>query len=164
MLERNFLVQQVPTYLTNLSKRIIKMKKFYFLDVGLCVRLQGHVAEDPMWRSSQIGGLFESLVHAEIVKTSANFLRNWQIFSWRTKEQAEIDFIVCSGDKIIFIETKLGIHGAKPFDLDGEAHKVFRPPFKKIVVSAGEEIVPLDRETLNIPVKMLGAYLLGELD
>lgn len=163
LLQRSFLVALVPNFSTNLSKRVVKMKKLFFLDVGLCVRLQGHVAVDPLWHSPQIGSLFETLVHAEIVKTRDNHLRDWQVFSWRTKEKAEIDFILQAGEKTLFIESKLAIHGARPFDLDKEALKVFKAPFQKIVVTAGDQITPLDRETTNVPVKILGEYLLKEL-
>lgn len=162
LLQRNFIVQQVPTYATNLSKRIIKMKKFFFMDVGLCVRLQGHVNETPMWNSPQISSLFETLVHAEIVKTRDNYSYDWQVFAWRTKEQAEIDFIVQSVDKTLFIESKLAKQSACSFSLDPEAKKVFPEPHKKVVVTAGDEISPLDRETMNVPVTKLGEYLLKE--
>jgi len=81
------------------------------------------------------------LEFSEIIKTCDNFLRDWQIYAWRTKEKAEIDFIVQGAGKTLFIESKLAIHGASPFDLDPEARKVFSPPYKKIVVSAREDML-----------------------
>lgn len=162
MLQRNFIVDLVPPFASNLSKRITKMSKLYFLDTGLCSRLQGHTQEDTLWHSVQAGSLFETLVFAEIVKTRDNFLRDWQLFVWRTKERAEIDFVLQHARGFLFLEVKLGIHGARPFELDKEAVKVFSPPYHKVVVTAGNrETTPLDRHTVAVPLSGLGEYLLA---
>jgi hypothetical protein len=58
----------------------------------------------------------------------------------------------------------MGIHGAKPFELDVEAKKVFSLPHHKIVVTVGGERTHLDRETQRIPIHELGNYLLGDWD
>ena len=163
ILQRNLIMHLVPPFFSNLSKRITKLKKFYFYDVGLCARLQGHMDETLAWNSPQAGALFETLVFSEIVKTRDNFLKNWQLFTWRTKEQNEVDFVLQSGDRHILIEAKLAIHGAKPFSLDGEARKVFKPPYGKLVVTAGGSEVRLDRETIAVPIQCLGEYLLAHI-
>jgi len=160
LLRKNLILELVEPYSTNLSKRITKMKKLFFYDCGLCVRLQGHNDETSMWNSPQIGSLFETLVFSEIVKTRDNFLKNWNLFSWRTKDQREIDFILQDGNRFLFIEVKLGIHGVKTFELDAEAKKVFPSPFNKIVVSVAEEIVALNSNTMSVPIGLLGEYLL----
>lgn len=115
------------------------MSKLYFYDTGLCARLQSHSDENTLWNSAQICALFESLVFAEIIKTKDNFLMDWNLFVWRTKDQNEIDFILQKKNKTIFIEAKLAIHGARPFVLDREIKKVFSPPFHNLIVTAGGE-------------------------
>ncbi|MGE0171972.1 MAG: ATP-binding protein [Oligoflexales bacterium] len=160
LLERCGLVQQLAPFHTNLSKRITKMSKFYFYDTGLCARLQSHTSEDTLWNSAQIGALFETLTFSEIMKTRDNFLKDWNVFAWRTKDQDEIDFIVQRENDILFLEAKLAIHGAKPFTLDREALKVFKPPHRKVLVTAGGELVKLDSETTAVPLARLGDFLL----
>ncbi len=160
ILKQNAVLDLVSSYATNLSKRIVKMKKLYFFDTGLCARLQGHEDETLLWNSVQVGALFETLVFSELAKTRDNFLKDWQLFTWRTKEKQEIDFILKSHEKTIFIEVKLGIQSAKPFELDSEAKKVFEAPYNKLVVTAGGDIESLDRETKRVPIQQLGAYLL----
>lgn len=160
-LSRNAILELVPPFVSNLSKRILKMKKLYFYDVGLCARLQGHSEEQPLWNSPQAGSLFETLVFSEIVKTKDNFLKEWQLYCWRTKEQQEIDFILKTPEQIYFLEAKLGIHGARPFSLDSEARKVFPGVHQKIVVTAGGDLHPLDRETSCVPIAQLGNFLLN---
>ena len=160
LLARNLVIELVPPFMSNLTKRITKMKKLHFYDVGLCARLQGHLEEDPTWNSAQAGALFESLVFSEIAKTRDNFLKPWSLFTWRTKERDEIDFVL-QAEQTILIEAKLGIHGAAPFALDREARKVFGEDCPKIVVTVGGERAKLDRGTWRIPIQTLGDYLLG---
>jgi len=159
ILQRNFIIELVPPFFSNLSKRITKMKKLYFYDTGLCARLQGHSDASAMWNSPQAGALFETLVFSEIAKTKTNFLKEWQFFTWRTKEKNEIDFILQNGTEFLFLEAKMGIHGAKTFDLDAEAKKVFPGIHKKIVVTAGGEPTKLDKETQALPLHQLGEFL-----
>jgi predicted AAA+ superfamily ATPase len=159
-LQRNHIIELVPPYRSNLSKRITKMKKLYFYDVGLCARLQGHTDENLLWNSAQAGGLFETLVFSEIVKTRDNFLKNWRLFTWRTKEQNEIDFVLQTEKSFYFLEAKMAIHGANAFRLDSEAQKVFSSPYVKAVVTVGGERNQLDKDTVAIPIHHLGQYLL----
>lgn len=162
LLERNRILELVGCFESNLSKRIIKSKKLFFYDVGLCARLQGHRDEEALWNSPQAGSLFESLVFSEIIKTRDNFLLDFDLYTWRTKDQNEVDFILKSTDQTLFLEVKMGIHSAKPFKLDTEAIKVFKDTKiqKKIVVTAGGQFQKLDLDTTQIPIQDLGNHLL----
>ena len=163
ILERNHIINLVPCFSSNLSKRATKMKKLFFYDTGLCARLQSHSDENTLWNSAQAGSLFETLVFSEIIKTRDNFLKDWKVFTWRTKEQHEIDFILQHQKSFLFIEAKMGIHGAQTFMLDSEAAKIFEQPHQKIVVSAGGDLMPLDRATHRVPIQQLGKYLLSHV-
>ncbi len=159
ILERNAIIETLAPFHSNLTKRITKMKKLYFYDTGICSRLQGHANETLLWNSPHSGSLFETLVFSELVKTRDNFLKDWQLHTWRTKEQNEIDFILRTERKTLFIEAKLGIHGAQPFELDREARKVFDPPFHKLIVTSGGEEIELNRDTTRVPISRLTDYL-----
>lgn len=159
LLQRNFILEAVPTYASNISKRAVKMKKLFFYDVGLCSRLQGHQDESSLWGSAQAGALFETLVFSEIVKTRDNFLKEWSIYSWRTKDKNEIDFVVDSPKGLILIEAKMAIHGAKSFELDPEAKKIFKKVAARIVVTAGGDKGFLDKEVVAVPIQELGHYI-----
>lgn len=163
ILRRNLVLELVCPYSSNLTKRLIKMPKLFFYDTGLCARLQGHEDETLLWNSVQAGALFETLVFAEIIKTRDNFLKDWQLYTWRTKEKHEIDFILQDQGRTLFLEAKLGIHSAQPFFLDPEAKKVFPKLNTKIVVTSGGDLENLDQETTRVPIHHLGDYLLRHL-
>ncbi len=161
ILERNFIIKLLRPYSSNLSKRLTRMRKLFFLDTGICVRLQGHLNADTTWNSPQMGSLFETLVFSEIIKTRDYFLKNWHIHTWRTKDKSEIDFLIQTNDLVIFLEAKLAIHSAKAFPLDREALKVFSGlKTQKIVVTSGGQKVKISQDTLAIPINELGQYLL----
>ena len=94
VLARTSLVYCLKPYANNLNKRLTKTPKFYFLDTGLAVRLQGWQEQTPLLISPQAGALFETLVLAEIVKFIQNYGKDWQVYVWRTKEGEEIDFLI----------------------------------------------------------------------
>ena len=60
-LERMALVQYLKPYENNRNKRLTKTPKFYFMDTGLAVRLQGWQKRTPLLTSPQTGALFETL-------------------------------------------------------------------------------------------------------
>lgn len=163
MLERNFIVRTLNPWFTNLSKRIVKMPKLHFYDAAISARLQGHLTADSALNSPQAGALFETLVFAEIAKTRSNFLKDWQIFTWRTKDQEELDFVIQDATRFVLIEVKLGIHSAQPIILGPEAKKVFPSDTKRVVVTAGGTTEALDRATIRVPVFALGSWLLANL-
>lgn len=101
-LRKTFIVQKVFPYFRNIRKEITKLPVYYFYDLGLrnySLGIFGQV-KDP----KEIGSLFENFV--------LNLLKEkilWQpakIYFWRTKDGAEIDFILDLKREIIPIEVK----------------------------------------------------------
>ncbi len=115
ILERMQLIALVQPFSTNLSSRLVKAPKVYFLDTGLACRLQGWTSADQIITSPQQGPLFENLVYAELHKTNQNHQLGWQICHWRSRDGEEIDFLVeLSRTSRVFIEAKVSAH--RPWD------------------------------------------------
>lgn len=161
-LERNHIIYLIPGYSSNLSKRIVKMPKLYFFDTGIIARLMGFSSEELLWNSPQSGHVFETLGVLEVLKTKENYLKDWNIYTWRTKEQNEIDLIVEDPQgKRLFIEFKMAIQNVSSFSLDKEALKVFTSPHRKILVTPGGKEMELGDNTRQVPIGRLKEYLLG---
>ncbi len=160
ILERMNLLYVLKPYENNLNKRLIKSPKIYFLDTGLACRLQGWAEEIPMLSSPQAGHLFETLVLAEIIKFKNNHGKDWNVFTWRTKEGEEVDFIIEKADgQVLALEAKMGIHSVEPVSIPKSLQKQF-PKLKKIViVSYGGEEKSLSGQSLQLPIAKLGDYL-----
>jgi predicted AAA+ superfamily ATPase len=144
ILEKMNIIYLVMPFSSNLSNRLIKSPKVYFLDTGLACRLQGWSIAEPILTSPQQGSLFENLVFAEIYKTNINFQLGWEIYHWRSRDGEEIDFLIhTEPSKFIFIEAKVSpIHPKKIEDFR-EVKKIFPTNTPQIIVchQEGENIL-----------------------
>lgn len=161
ILERADLIYQLKPYFNNLSKRLIKRSKLYFLDTGLAARLQGWSEPLPLLSSPQIGGLFETLVLAEIVKFIRNYGKDWELFFGRTKDGQEIDFILKTAEgRTHAIEAKYAIHGvSNPIAYPPAFRKEFGPESPLVVVTSGGKKLKLSSNCTAMPISELHDYL-----
>lgn len=101
-LQKTFIIQKITPYFRNIRKEIMKSPIFYFYDLGLrnyAIGVFGNV-ENPRDR----GMLFENFIFnilKEKFKESPA-----KINFWRTKDGAEVDFVIDFGRKQIPIEVK----------------------------------------------------------
>ncbi len=95
-LDKTFIVEQTNPFYTNKKKEITKSPIVYFSDSGLrnySIQRFGHLNTP-----SEFGELFEGFIH--------NFLKQETQFTgldvryWRTKSQAEVDFVLSAGNKV----------------------------------------------------------------
>lgn len=101
-LEKTFIINKVTPYFRNVRKEITKAPLYYFYDLGLrnySLGLFGILS--PQLLS---GHLFENfifnLLKEKLISTSA------RIHFWRTRDNAEVDFVIDTGAKLIPIEVK----------------------------------------------------------
>ncbi len=107
-LERMGIISLLSPYSTNATSRMVKAPKIFFLDTGLACRLQGFASPNLLLSSPQAGSLFECLVFAEVYKTIRNFDLPWQMYTYRTRDGDELDFLIVQEGKIIAqIESKM---------------------------------------------------------
>jgi hypothetical protein len=161
LLERADLVYQLKPYFNNLNKRLIKRPKLYFLDTGLAVRLQGWSESMPLFTSPQIGGLFETLVLAEIVKFIRNYGKDWELFFWRTKDGQEVDIIIKTAQgELHSFEAKYAIHGiSKAVIYPPAFQKAFSPRSPLVIVTSGGKKLQLSSQCMVLPIAGLHDYL-----
>jgi predicted AAA+ superfamily ATPase len=158
VLERMHIIALVMPFSSNLSSRLIKSPKVYFIDTGLACRLQGWTSAAPILTSPQQGHLFENLVFAEIFKLNINYQLGWQIYHWRSRAGEEIDFLIQQDPKtFFFIEAKVSPASPRnPMTLP-EVKKVFQKKAPPLFVchQEGERILGD-----NIPIAFLSRFLL----
>ena len=160
VLQKMNIVVLVPPFATNLSKRLIKSPKVFFIDTGLACRLQGWTSAQPIMTSPQQGHLFENLVFSEVFKTIQNFQLGWNISHWRSKEGEEIDFIIEKGPgKFLFIEAKVSPTSTKNVSQFAEVKKVFRENTPVLIQCHQEGTGPIANK---IPIAFLKHCLLKD--
>lgn len=158
ILERMHIISLVMPFSSNLSSRLIKSPKVYFIDTGLACRLQGWSSAAPIMTSPQQGVLFENLVFSEIYKFVINYQLGWQIFHWRSRAGEELDFLIqIDPQNFLFLEAKVSSQRIESLADYPEVKKVFpkkRPP---LFVCHQEGLQILNDQ---IPIAQLKEFLL----
>jgi uncharacterized protein len=168
LLERNALVLLLRPFHSNLSKRILRTPKLYFLDAGLAAHLQGWRAPEPMLTSPQVGLLFETLVLGELVRARDHRGLPLSLYSFRTREGEEIDFLVEAqtpkGARFIAIEVKFALQRVGSVRMPDVLKKIV-PDIGEpwVVTPGGGESVP-SRGAIRVPIGTLAERLTAVCD
>ncbi len=101
-LEKTFILHKVSPYFTNVRKEITKAPIYYFYDQGLRNYLLGLFGNVPL-PSSMSGHLFENLVFNSLRQSNIPLS---DIHFWRSRDNAEVDFVVQKGFEVTPIEVK----------------------------------------------------------
>jgi len=153
ILERSGLVRMLEPYYNNITKRIIKTPKLYFLDTGLCAYLTGWDSPVTLEAGALSGAILETYVFSEIVKSYWHNGKEARIYFYRDNDQKEIDFIVEANGKLYPIEVK---KTATPSLADIRSFFVMSKLKKEIgegaVICFREGIIPLSKEIVSVPV------------
>lgn len=102
-LQKTFILEKLTPYFKNLRKEITKTPIFYFNDLGLRNYSIGEFGNLTILQQN-LGSLFENFIF-NILKEKIYYTPA-KIHFWRTKDGAEVDFVIDSRKKIIPIEVK----------------------------------------------------------
>jgi predicted AAA+ superfamily ATPase len=108
VLEASYLVFLLRSHHANFNKRLVKMPKLYFYDVGLVSWLLGIRTTEHMTTHPLRGAIFENFVIAEVVKSRLNKGERPQVYFWRDSNGNEVELIVEQGSSLMPIEIKSG--------------------------------------------------------
>lgn len=101
------LVYILQPYYKNITKRMVKMPKLYFLDTGLCAYLTGWSSPKVIQNGAMNGAFLETFVISEILKSYNHNGVRPLIYWYRDKQQQEIDLIIERDGKLHPVEIKL---------------------------------------------------------
>ncbi|MFW5656909.1 MAG: ATP-binding protein [Bacteroidota bacterium] len=102
--EKTFSIHKVTPYYSNLAKEIIKSPVYYFTDLGLRNHAMGLLGN--LQINQQFGFVFENMVFHLLKEHTA--WKGWSIHYWRTKDKAEVDFVIDKKTQAIPVEVKYG--------------------------------------------------------
>jgi predicted AAA+ superfamily ATPase len=107
LLETTYLVERLPAYAVNRTKRLVKSPKVMWSDPGLAAFLGGHFDPESLKNSREAGGLFESIIYLHLHTLTQLLTPKPRIYYWRTTTGKEVDFVLEWGRKLVAIEVKL---------------------------------------------------------
>ena len=100
------IIHQLPPFIKNTRKRIVKTPKYYFFDIGVKNAVADIPIEENLTNIDR-GSLFEHFVILEMFRRQ-NLKGDFKLYYWRTQSGLEVDLIIETNNKIIPLEIKSG--------------------------------------------------------
>lgn len=139
----------LPPFFLNLSTRIKKSKKVYFLDNAIVWALSGFKDRPLLEAAGWIGHYFENLIIGDFIKWGANLEIPPSFFFWEMSQASEVDLVISSRGITIPVEikyrdtwNKTDLRGISAFKEKHEK-KGLHIPFS-LIIYRGEFMVPED--------------------
>ncbi|MEM6603600.1 MAG: ATP-binding protein [Pseudomonadota bacterium] len=121
VLETSGLIYLLKPYYNNLSKRLIKNSKIYFLDTGLCSYLTKWPDAQSLANGAMSGAILETYIFSEILKSYWHQGKEAHFHYYRDADQKEIDLLIETGDTLYPVEFKRtgtpSLHATKHFSV-----------------------------------------------
>lgn len=106
VLQASGLVVLIEPYFNNITKRLLKTPKFYFMDTGLCCFLTGWTNPDVLERGAMAGAMLETYVVSEIIKSYIHNGRTPRLYYYSDKEKREVDLMIYENGMLHPVEIK----------------------------------------------------------
>ncbi len=156
ILMASFQVVLVQPYHTNVTKRLVKAPKLYFLDTGLCAYLTEWSSPETLAAGAMSGAMFETYVFAEILRSWWHRMRTPNLYYYRDKDGKEIDFVFEQDQTLFPLEIKRGATPSRDWVRTFPTlERLGKPIGEGGVVCLCKEYTPLTSKTTAIPVGML---------
>ena len=158
LFDTTFLVQLLPAWSSNFSKRLIKTPKVFITDTGLTAHLLGIDTRRLLSDHVLLGKMIECLVFSELSKHQSWSKGNYRLYHFRTAAGEEIDFLIERADGSI-----MGIEVKSSSTVDAGTFKNMRSLAKEVgenfvrgvVLYMGSEYVPFDGKMIALPIQSL---------
>jgi hypothetical protein len=106
ILETTCLFERLPSFTESHTTRIVKAPKAFWNDTGLAIFLAGYFQEEELRSTRELGHFFETMIYHHLRILTQMMSPPAKLFTWRTRKQQEVDFILEYGQKILAIEVK----------------------------------------------------------
>jgi predicted AAA+ superfamily ATPase len=122
VLKASGIVYLLQPYFKNITKRLIKRPKLYFLDTGLAAHLAGWTTAEALEVGTCAGAFFETFIISEILKSYYHTGEKAAFYFFRDEKGKEIDLLIQKDGLYYPIEIK---KHATPSLRDVSTFKIF---------------------------------------
>jgi uncharacterized protein len=156
ILEASGIVYLLQPYHSNVTKRLVRTAKLYFLDTGLCAYLTEWSSPETLEAGAMSGPILETWIVAELLKSYWHNGRHAPFYFYRDKDQKEIDLLILQDGIAYPLEFK---KTASPTREDVRhfraLEKLKMPIGTGGVICMAEQNLPITASTQSIPVGFL---------
>ncbi len=155
ILERSGIIFILRPYFSNITKRLVKTPKFYFMDTGLAAYLCRWPTAETLENGAMDGAFFETYVVTEIVKSYFNAGKAADIYYYRDVDKKEIDLLIIKGNKLYPIEIKKSKEPANPDKNFSVLKKLNLEVQPGLIICMSDELIPYNRDCWYCPVSAI---------
>jgi hypothetical protein len=156
ILEASNLIYLLEPYHTNVTKRLIKAPKLYFLDTGLACYLTEWSSPQTLEAGAMSGAILETFMLTEILKSYWHNSKRAPLYYYRDKDKKEIDLLIVQDKKIHPVEFKKTAapdkHAVRNFSA---LNHLQVPVGNGAVICLAKTIMPITKSVSAIPVHAL---------
>ena len=156
ILQTSGIIYLLEPYHSNITKRLIKTPKLYFLDTGLCSYLTEWSSPETLEAGAMSGAILETWIIIEILKSYWHNGKRAPFYYYRDKDKKEIYLLIIQDGTIYPLEIKKTASPKK----DAVKHfsvldKLNIPIGPGGMICLSEHILPLKNIIYSIPVSLL---------
>ncbi len=156
ILQASGTVYLLEPYHTNITKRLVRSPKLYFLDTGLCSWLTEWTSPETLEAGAMSGGILETWIMSELLKTYWHNGLKEPFYFYRDKDQKEIDLLIIRDGVIYPLEFK---KSASPGKADVRSFKTLEklslPIGQGGVICLAPQSLPITANVSSIPVGVI---------
>lgn len=156
ILEASGLIYLLKPYHNNITNRMIKTPKLYFLDTGLCAWLTQWSTAAALEAGAMSGAILETYILTEILKSYWHNGKTANFYFYRDRDQKEVDLLIEQDGKLYPIEFKKSatptLHATSSFSA---LENLGQPIGSGAVICLRQTDVALSRSIMAIPVGYL---------
>ena len=153
ILQTSFQVYILQPYFSNLTKRLVKTPKLYFLDTGLAAYLTEWSSPETLAAGAMSGAILETHVLCELLKSWWHRGKAPQLYYYRDRDDNEIDFLFRQDQVFYPVEVKKTASPrrelAQPFNA---LARLKQPIGQGAVLCLCQQTVPLAQDVDAVPV------------
>ena len=158
ILQTSGIIYLLQPYMSNMSKRIIKAPKLYFMDTGLCAYLCKWPSAEMLKDGVMNGAFFETYVVSEVIKS---FLNNGvdpaqYLYYYRDIDKKEVDILLVKGGALYPVEIKKSVSPTKQTKNFSVLEKYKMPIKRGMVIDNTDAVRAINDNAFYFPVSLLG--------
>ncbi|WP_310598634.1 ATP-binding protein [Desulfobulbus sp.] len=156
ILEASGLIYLLEPYFTNVTKRMVKTPKLYFLDTGLAVYLTEWSSPETLEAGAMSGAILETWIMGELLKSWLHNGLRPPFYYYRDKDRKEIDLLIIQNGTIFPLEFKKTAspdkHDIRHFSV---LEKFGMPVGMGGVICLASQALPLSSKAWNVPASLI---------
>lgn len=156
IMEASGIIYLLRPYHSNVSKRLIKSPKIYFMDTGLCAYLTEWTDSKTLEAGAFSGAILETWVITELLKSYLHQGKQPPFYYYRDSDKKEIDLLIVTNGTIYPLEIKKTASPSLP-DIRSFSvlEKLGMPIGPGGVICLCPKIIPLKESINMIPIGVL---------